>query len=190
MAGNKHEQHAEPDAPVDLRRPELRHEGTDADVWAVTKFGIGLLLMCIASLGLAFVVFRYFEGQYGGVLPRAAQSMAPDARHLPPAPQLEVTEAEDLAAQRMAEGQILSSYGWVDREHGIVRIPITHAIELLAASRLPSRQTVEPVSAAPDVTVPTASGLGPKMLPPGGPLAGPVPDALAPGENATEKKTR
>ena len=190
MAGNRHEVHAEPDAPVDLSRPELRHERTDTDVWAVGKFGIGLLLMCIASLGLAFVVFRYFEGQYGGVLPRAAQSMAPDARHLPPAPQLEVTEVEDLAAQRMAEGQILSSYGWVDREHGIVRIPITHAIELLAASRLPSRQTVEPVSAAPDVTVPTASGLGPKMLPPSGPLAARVENAPPPGGTTRQEETR
>jgi len=178
MAENKHAQHAEPDAPVDLSRPEQRHERTDADVWALSKFAIALLLMCIASFGLVFGMFRYFEGKYGGVLPRATQSLTLDARRLPPAPQLEVTETQDLAAQRAAEHEILSSYGWVDREHGIVRIPISQAIDLLAATHLPARQTQEPQTAAADVSLPTASALGPKMQPPGGPLAGQIPEGL------------
>ena len=112
---------------------------------------------------MAFGLFRYFESRYGGVLPRATQSLGLDARKLPPAPQLEITERADLEAQRAAERQILTSYGWVDREHGIVRIPFNRAIDLLAASHLPSRQTEQPVSAAADVSVPTESGLGPKM---------------------------
>jgi hypothetical protein len=180
MAENKHGQHTEPDAPLDLSRPELRHERTDADVWALSKFAIALLLTCIASLGLVFALFRYFEGKYGGVLPRATQSLALDARRLPPSPQLEVTETQDLQAQRAAESQILSSYGWVDREHGIVRIPIDQAIDMLATSHLPARQTDQPQTAAADVSVPTASGLGPKMEQPGGPLAGQIPEGPAP----------
>lgn len=195
MAENKHGQHAEPDAPVDLSRPELRHEGTDADVFALSKFAIALLLLCIASFGLVFAMFRYFEGKYGGVLPRATQSLALDARHLPPAPQLEVTEIEDLAAQRAAESQILSSYGWVDREHGIVRIPIGEAIDRLAASHLPARQAEQPETAAADVSLPTESGLGPKIQPPGGPLAGRIPEGLAaatpvPAAEAPKGKTK
>jgi hypothetical protein len=140
-------------------------------------------------------MFRYFEGKYGGVLPRATQSLTLDARHLPPAPQLEVTETQDLAAQRAAESQILTSYGWVDREHGIVRIPIGQAIDLLAASHLPARQTQEPQTAAAGVSLPTASGLGPKMQPPGGPLAGQIPEGLvtttpAPIVEAPKGKTK
>jgi hypothetical protein len=188
MAENKHGQKAAVAAPVDLSRPELRHERTDADVWALSKFAIALLLMCIASFGLVFALFRYFESKYGGVLPRASQSMALDARHLPPAPQLEVTETEDLAAQRAAEQQILSSYGWVDREHGIVRIPIEQAIGLLASSHLPARQTEQPVTAAADVSLPTTSGLGLKMQPSGGPLAGQIAEGLAPVTAGTVSK--
>jgi len=180
MAGNKHGQQVEPDAPVDLSRPEMRHESTDADIWAVTKFAIVLLILCVATLAVVFAVFRYFEGQYGGVLPRASQSTVVDARHRPPAPQLEVTEVADLAAQRAAEQQILSTYGWMDREHGIVRIPITQAIGLLAASHLPSRQAEKPETVSADVSVPTASGLGTKMQPPGGPLAGEIAGGPAP----------
>ncbi len=195
MAENRHDEHAAKDTPLDLSRPELRHERTDADVWALSKFAISLLLACIASLAFVFGLFRYFESKYGGVLPRATQSLGLDARKLPPAPQLELTEKEDLAAQLSAERQILSSYGWVDREHGIVRIPIDRAIDLLAASHPAARQTEQPVSAAADVSVPTESGLGLKMQPPGGPLAGlippgPVPAAVqpAPAMKAPEEK--
>ncbi len=195
MAENKHDEHPAKEAPLDLSRPELRHERTDADVWALSKFAIALLLACIASLAVAFGLFRYFESRYGGVLPRATQSLGLDARKLPPAPQLEITERADLEAQRAAERQILTSYGWVDREHGIVRIPIDRAIDLLAASHLPSRQTEQPVSAAADVSVPTESGLGPKMQPPGGPLAGlippgPVPAAAAAAPNVQAPKEK
>ncbi|MGA2041164.1 MAG: hypothetical protein ABSH42_17940 [Bryobacteraceae bacterium] len=195
MAENKHGQHAAPDAPVDLSRPELRHERTDADIFALSKFAIALLLLCIASFGLVFAMFRYFEGKYGGVLPRATQSLTLDARRLPPAPQLEVTETQDLAAQRAAESQILTSYGWVDREHGIVRIPISQAIDLLAASHLPARQTEQPQTAAAGVSLPTASGLGAKMQQSGGPLAGQIPEGLvtaapAPTVEAPKGKTR
>jgi hypothetical protein len=180
MAENRQVRQAEPDPPVDLGRPEQRHERTDADTSALTKYGIALLLLCIATLAVVFGVFRYFEGQYGGVLPRAGQSMSLDARHLPPSPQLEVTETADLAAQRAAEQGILSTYGWVDREHGIVRIPIERAIELLAASHLAARQSDGPVTAAGDVSVPTESGLGLKMQAAGGPLASQIPDGSAP----------
>jgi len=195
MAESKHGHRAEQDAPVDLSRPELRHERTDADVWALSKFAIALLLLCIASLGLVFALFRYFEGKYGGVQPRATQSLGLDARRLPPAPQLEITEKEDLEAQRAAERQLLTSYGWVDREHGIVRIPIDQAIDRLAASNLPARQTEQPETAAADVSLPTASGLGPKMQQPGGPLAGQIPEGLVsaasePAAKAPKGKTK
>jgi len=182
MAENKHGKQAgrtEKGAPLDLSRPELRHERTDADVWALSKFAIALLLTCIASLAVVFGLFRYFESRYGGVLPRATPSLELDAKRLPPAPQLEVTEKHDLEAQRAAELQILSSYGWVDRGRGMVRIPIAQAIDLVAASHLPSRATGQPTSAAADVSVPTESGLGQTMRPPGGPLAGLIPEGPA-----------
>jgi len=180
MAESKHGKQAEPVETIDLSRPELRHERTDADVLALSKFAIALLLLCIASFAAVFGLYRYFESKYGGALPRATQSLDLDARRLPPAPQLEVTEKEDLAAQRAAENQILSTYGWVDQEHGVARIPIDRAMDLLAASHLPARQTLQPETAAAEVSLPTESGLGPKAQQPGGPLAGQIPPGAAP----------
>jgi len=40
---------------------------------------------------------------------------------------------------RADENKILSSYDWVDRDHGVVRIPIERAIEILADRGLPMR---------------------------------------------------
>ncbi len=149
----------------DLIEPNARHEHRDVDAWMVGKFGIALVLLCIMASGLLLALFRYFQSAEGG-LPRSATV------RLPPAPALETNPVQDLQAIRGAEDQVLNSYGWVDREKGVVRIPIARAIDLLTQRGLPSRPQDEIQTAARDVSVPTESGLGPKMQPPGGPLAG------------------
>jgi hypothetical protein len=55
----------------------------------------------------------------------------------PPAPRLENDPAADLARLRREEDDKLSSYGWIDREQGVVRIPVDRAIEILAERGLP-----------------------------------------------------
>ena len=39
----------------------------------------------------------------------------------------------------MQEEQTLNSYGWVDQQAGVVRIPIDRAMDLLAQRGLPTR---------------------------------------------------
>jgi hypothetical protein len=51
---------------------------------------------------------------------------------LQPNPLDQRTAEEDIATLRSHEEELLNNYGWVDREAGIVRIPIDQAIELLA----------------------------------------------------------
>jgi hypothetical protein len=45
-----------------------------------------------------------------------------------------------LAELKAAEQKVLESYGWVDKEKGIVRMPIERAIELTAKRGLPARK--------------------------------------------------
>jgi hypothetical protein len=40
---------------------------------------------------------------------------------------------------RQDEDQILGSYGWIDRQKGIVRLPIARAIDLLSQRGLPGK---------------------------------------------------
>ena len=48
--------------------------------------------------------------------------------------------ARELAEFRLRQAKLLSSYGWVDREAGVVRIPIDRAMDLVAERGLPTRK--------------------------------------------------
>jgi hypothetical protein len=145
-------------------RPEDRHEHADVNIWAIGRFGIALAILCVISLGLLYGLFTYFKAREGGPLP------APriDARNKPKAPVLQETPITDLKQMRAAEDQLLNSYGWVDQAHGVVRVPIAQAMDMLAKRGVPVRQQMPAPS---NVSVPTESGLGAKMVPPGGPLS-------------------
>ena len=56
-----------------------------------------------------------------------------------PEPHLQVRAAEDLQETRAAENALLNGYGWIDKEAGIVRIPIEKAIDVLTRKGLPVR---------------------------------------------------
>jgi hypothetical protein len=73
------------------------------------------------------------------IYPQSMQHVSPAA---PPAlsanaPELEVTPREDLQRLDLAEAQITDGYGWTDRDHGVVRIPVTRAMERLLQKGLP-----------------------------------------------------
>jgi hypothetical protein len=58
--------------------------------------------------------------------------------HLP-APNLELDDGHaDQAALSARQNELLHSYGWVDRRHGVARIPIDRAMDLIAARGLPT----------------------------------------------------
>jgi hypothetical protein len=149
-----------------LENQPLRHEVRDVNAWAVSRFAIGLVLLCIFAVALLFGVFRYFESTMGGPLP--ASGLDVNATALPPSPTLQTTPRLDLQRFRAAETEVLNSYSWIDRQHGIVHVPIDVAIDIVAKQGLPARQQAPPTDHA---DVPTASGLGPVMQQPGGPLA-------------------
>src|SRR5581483_4377284 len=150
MAGNRHEHNGNEPLP-DLSRPENRHEHRDVNVWGVYKFGIALSILCLVSTALLWGLYRYFLAREGG--PQSKVAVNVDARALPPQPRLQSAPIQDLRDMREAEDKILNSYGWVDKEHGVVRIPVDRAIDLLAQRGLPSRPANQQV-AARDITVP------------------------------------
>jgi hypothetical protein len=56
-----------------------------------------------------------------------------------PTPQAQATPDETLKVLRATEEAMLTTYGWVDRANGVVRIPIDRAIDLLLQRGLPTR---------------------------------------------------
>jgi len=96
-------------------------------------------LVALASAGLVVLLVALMSGMYGlfGLLRDArragADTDAPFAMRqpAPPEPRLQVDPAAELARLRDYERGMLNEYRWVDREEGLVAIPIDRAIDLL-----------------------------------------------------------
>jgi hypothetical protein len=58
---------------------------------------------------------------------------------LPPDPQLQNDPHADLVKLHAREDSILLTYGWVSRDSGIVRVPISRAMDLVVEKGLPVR---------------------------------------------------
>jgi hypothetical protein len=58
---------------------------------------------------------------------------------LPPAPNLQVTPASDLDQLRAEEDLRLNTFDWVDKEQGVVRIPVQTAMEVVVKQGLPAQ---------------------------------------------------
>ena len=114
--------------------PQIRHETTDVDVWAVGKFAIGQVIVCVVSIGLLFGLLKFFQSREETPVANTVEPVK-----LFPEPQLQKTPVPDLKAIRAEEDKVLNGYAWVDQPKGVVRIPVAQAIEVLAKRGLPSR---------------------------------------------------
>jgi hypothetical protein len=119
------------------KRPHIGHETTDVNVWAVGKFAIGLVVVCVVSIALLFGLLKFFQSREETSV---ANTVEPTKMF--PQPQLQKTPIPDLKAIRAEEDKLLNGYAWVDQPKGVVRIPVDRAIEVLAQRGLPSRSEV------------------------------------------------
>ena len=120
-------------------KPGRGYETRDADVRVIALLCLGLLILIGGVLLLLGGIYEYFAArQVRSGVPFSAPAVI---RQLPPEPRLQVSPARDLQEMRAREDEVLHSYGWVDRQAGIVRIPIDRAIDLLAERGLPARTT-------------------------------------------------
>jgi hypothetical protein len=98
------------------------YEKSDADPRLIAALALGVA---------AFLVVTPFA--LLAVYPGADRLGAPPAeRPLPPQPRLQVRPKADLDVLRAMERERLISFGWVDRDRKIVRIPIERAMGLLS----------------------------------------------------------
>jgi hypothetical protein len=67
--------------------------------------------------------------------------------------------ANEIFEFRQRENRELTSYGWIDRSAGTVRIPIADAMRLTVERGLPTRAATAPTDAAPSL-MPSDSSSG------------------------------
>jgi hypothetical protein len=90
---------------------------------------------------------------------------------VPPQRQTPVT---DLADMRRAEEAVLRNYGWVDRQHGVVHIPIEEAKRRLAATMAVQGQTGTTTGAVPAGATPALDTATPATTPAATPVTTPA----------------
>src|SRR5665213_3563651 len=120
--------------------PGVSHERRDVNVFQVSAFGIGLLLCCIVVVFAMWAMFDFlFAREDAKNAGNPAALMMKDRNTLPPQPRLQAEPRVELKQLKSDEDAILNSYGWIDPDKGIVRIPIDQAIDIVAAKGLPSK---------------------------------------------------
>ena len=132
------------------------HEHTDANVWMIVQFAIWLFASAVATHLLMWGMFAWFVDNRQATAPAAEFPLAQEQEpRLPAGPRLQAIPANEIVEFRQRESAELNGYGWVDRNAGVVRIPIADAMHLAVQRGLPSRQ------AAPEGAASTDSALMP-----------------------------
>ena len=122
--------------PVQDKNEEIRYETSDASARALARF---MLFIVLATIAVAWVVrVMYFSLAHREAMEQPpAPIMQFEANRVPPNPRLQASEPIDLTAFRSEEERIVTTYGWVDKSQGIVRIPVDEAMRLLLERGLP-----------------------------------------------------
>ena len=101
-------------------------------------------------------VFAHFEKQNRAerssaqaARPRYYPPIAASPRLFPATPRTGIASHADLKAFQSREETELNSYGWIDRQAGVARIPIARAMELLAQKKLGLQSNMIAFSAGP-----------------------------------------
>lgn len=126
------------DPTVDSR---AGHELSDLNPGYIALFGIVLTAVIVGTTVLTSLLIDFKTAERSrqeAPTPRLAQE-----RELASAPRLQVDANKDLRQMRAGEETVLNSYGWVDKQSGVVRIPIQKAMEILAKQGLPSSKQEE-----------------------------------------------
>jgi hypothetical protein len=107
----------------------------DVNPRAVLWLGAGVLIMAAVVHVVLWLTLQGFqrsaEQSDPPRSPLAAEAPSPPPPHLQDKPQQEYLE------YRREQDERLESYGWVDRQQGVVRIPISRAIDLIVEQGLP-----------------------------------------------------
>ena len=123
--------------------PAPAHEQRDVNIKGI---GVFLAFLAVSAIILHFSLagLQLLFGKQIAKEDRQRAGLIAEPRLLRertnfPEPRLQIAPREDLETLRIREEAELNSYGWVDKTAGVVRLPISRAMELLAQRGLPVR---------------------------------------------------
>ena len=129
------------------------YEQRDASIKSLLQFAFWMAIVLAVTLFAMKWALDYFAkieplGAPASPLVSAAQ------RELPANPRLQAHPHSDLENYCSAQEQEVNTYGWVDQQSGIVRIPIDRAMELTRERGLAARAASEAPPSMPSVAIP------------------------------------
>ncbi|MCI0415381.1 hypothetical protein L0222_21625 [bacterium] len=107
----------------------MEEHSTDVSFSGILKTGVVLLVVAVVVHLLMWLLFDFFNAQETRVDPKPSPMFQKD--QTPPEPRLQTSPPQDLQSFRASEKENLESYGWVNPEKGIVRIPVSEAMKLV-----------------------------------------------------------
>lgn len=142
-----------PEDPDVLR--EMGYDRRDLKIPLVKKYTIWITASCIVCFMASIPVYNYFTSPGGvsagigsGWKSVTGQSREPhqpsQSKIQPPNPLLQdnFTTKVDIKELRKHEDDALGSFGWVDQNQGVVRIPIDKAMKMVAQKGVSTGQQV------------------------------------------------
>lgn len=165
----------------DLFNPETHHEESDVPLkplwWALILFVVfsvitGIVLHFMYQAMLKAEIRRWDPPQTAVARPASAD-VPQNQPLLQPFPTVNKTPyrntpVTDLQDMRAAEDKVLKNYGWVDKQHGVVHIPIDQAKELFAAQSAATAATPAPAAEPVATTTETTTTAPPVATTTGG----------------------
>jgi hypothetical protein len=143
------------------------YERRDANTRVLLHFGFWLAVLLVVVLITMRWTFNYLSAKDPTGPPATPFE---NARAVPPQPQLQVEPHQDLATYCKQEKNDLESYGWVDSQNGVVRIPVDQAMDKILQQGLPARPAGEATNAAASMA-PVGSTNAPQPTGVGGPCS-------------------
>jgi len=137
-----------PNLPM-TNQPMIDHDGyehEDLNPKGPFYFMAGLVLLGLVIYLIAFGIYRFLDRYDSAHQPPLSPMATPEAdtrvvtheeTQTFPQPRLEVNERTQLRSFIEDQDRKLATYDWVDKDKGIVRIPIDRAMELIAKRGLP-----------------------------------------------------
>jgi hypothetical protein len=151
---------ASPDAEYLETPAGSTYEHTDASVGVIVKFLFWLAISAVViHIGLGLI--------YAILIDRALETgeqryplAATQGERLPPTPRLQQFPRNEFYDFRRGEQEFLEGYGWMNKEAGIVHIPIEEAMRLTVERGMPSRTPVVGEPAAIPNLMPSDASAG------------------------------
>lgn len=130
----------------------------EINVRGVIWTGLGLVAVTLVAVLLVWWLLHGFGSFDDKRDVRLTPIEQASPQQPPPEPRLQVSPVDDMRAMREDEDRRLQTAGWVDRQQGILRVPIDVAMDVVAARGV-----------APSVVGGTAAAQGAVVGAPGSP---------------------